>query len=211
VVGGGTVLRTPISDERIWRVMAYAQQHCCLRDRIILRILLLRGPRTDEVCTIKVEDVDFEYGKIHLFDSKKKIYVDIPIDYETLSMIEKLQRGRHTDYLFKSRKRRSDEPLEPNSLYRHIQRIGLKAGVERFSPREFRRHLAAFWLQKAHGDLGILQVILRHSKAQVTWEYANQFVFDDDIQKETDRVTDLMLERGNRFQIKKEMVENDRC
>lgn len=174
----------------------------------IFRLLLLNGFRSGEICTLKAEDLNAELGIVTILDSKKKCHVSIPQDLETLVMLEKLLRGRRQGYLFQRRHRRRgsrDDPLTVDGLLKHVKRIGLKAGVEGFMPRDFRRHLAAFWLQKAHGDLADLQTILRHTKPQVTWEYANQFVFMDDLSLEKNRVTDLMLQRGDKKMLEMEL------
>jgi integrase len=197
-VGGG-MTRVIINDKQIWRIVAYADRHLCLQDRLLIRLLLTRGLRTGEICTLEAKNINWETGSITVFDSKKKVPFDIPIDLETNVMLDSHLKGRKDGYVFLHRRKQhqyAGMPLSPQSVWELVKRIGEKAGVEHFNPRMFRRHLSAFWLQKAHGNLAELQVILRHKHPQVTWEYANQFVFEDDIRREADRVTDEMLRRG---------------
>ena len=208
-VGGGMAGRVVISDRQIWQVVSYAEKHCCLRDRVIVRLLLTRGLRTNEIATLKVENIDWDNGLLKVFDSKKKRLIDIPVDLETLVMLQALLKGRTEGYVFQHKRKQfqfEDKPLTKQGVYEIIRRIACKAGVKHFNPRRFRQHLAAFWMQRARGRLAELQTILRHKNPQVTWEYANKFVFAEDVRREADRVTRELFKHGAAVKKRKEVL-----
>ena len=191
--------RNIISDRLIWRVIDYVEKHRDLRDRLMFYLLLTRGLRTGEICSLKAEWVDFDNGLIYVMDSKKKVLLPLPLDVKAFNMFEQLLNGRRKGYVFlRARKQLqyAGKPMSVQGVWEFVKRIAEQAGVKNFNPRMFRRHLAAFWMQKAGGHLAELQVIMRHANPQVTWEYANQFAFAEEISKEASRVTDEMLRRG---------------
>jgi integrase len=197
-VGGGCT-RVVISDEKIWQVVSYADRHCCLRDRTIIKLLLVRGLRTGEICTLLAEKINWKTATVYVFDSKKKQYLPVPVGLETLVMLETLLNGRSKGYVFQHRRKGkayADKPLTVQAVWELVRRIAVKAGVDGFNPRMFRRFYAAFWMKKAKGELEGLQTIMRHADSQVTWEYADQFVFEDDVRREADRVEDEMMRYG---------------
>jgi integrase/recombinase XerD len=195
-----------ISETLLWRVVAEADSHC-LRDRVIVHLLLTRGLRTGEVCSLKAENVDFDAALLYVLDSKKKRYFPIPVNVKTLNLLGEYLNGRSKGYVFLRMRKQNqykNKPLTVQAVWEMIKRMGESAGVKHWNPRMFRRHLAAFWMQKAKGELQGLQAIMRHGNPQVTWEYGNQFVFVEDIRGETDRVEDNMLSHGGK--LKKEVL-----
>jgi integrase len=193
-------LQKILSDKIVWQVVHYAEKNCCLRDRLIVYLLLTRGLRSGEICLLKAENIDFENEGMYVFDVKKKILVFLPLDLKGLMMLEELLNGRRTGYVFPHHRRQRvcrDKPLTRQAMWDLVHRIALRSGVRNFCPLMFRRHFAAFWLQRTRESLAGLQAYMRHANPQVTWGYANQFVFAEDVRKSGENVTTEMLRRGN--------------
>lgn len=200
LVTGDTVV---IRRSDVLRVHDYALYHCCPRDYLLIRVLMTTGLRTTEVCTLRLEDIDFQSCTVNVLDSKRHKRYSLPWDMLTLQLIKDLCGDRQRGFVFrrltKRRDKSSDEPLSRKAVYLRIRQIGMEAGVEGFHPRVLRQFFAAMYYygdpdlpedKRRRGNLGVLQVMMRHKRPSTTLDYVTGIVFFEDIQREYQRVVD---------------------
>jgi integrase len=177
-----------ISREDVQHVFEYASQNCCLRDYVMVRLFMMLGLRTSEVCTLRVEHIDFETCHVTILDSKTKLLVQLPLDVETVELLELFLKDRREGYVFRQlqswRNVKADKPLHKITVWARVRKIAADAGVANFKPRIFRQHFAADWHYKKHGSMKGVQHILRHSDISSTDAYLSKLFFKEDVEKE---------------------------
>ena len=111
-----------------------------MRDRAILATLLYHGIRREELCALRVRDIQSRQGVMHFrIKGKRNKIRFVPAHVTSQRLIgEYLAVARHGDDaagpLFRPVKNNVtgelDRPLNPNSVYRNIvQKYGLETGV----------------------------------------------------------------------------------
>lgn len=173
----------------------YAWKNCCLRDYLLFRLPMKIGLRTSELCTLRIEWIDFKNRGFQVLDSKKKRLYPLPLDAVSLELIRELIGERREGYVFTRRGKGkylyAGKPLSRIDVYHIIRRIGLDAGVQGLSPRLLRHYFAAEWAYIKHGNLEILRRILRHKSLATTQYYLSRLVFWEDLQAEYERLQGL--------------------
>lgn len=111
-----------------------------VRDRAILATLLYHGMRREELCRLRVRDIQDRQGVKHFRVKGKRDKVRfIPVHAAAQRLIEEyLALAGHADDspgpvfrpVTNNRTGELDRPLDPNSVYRNIvQKYGLEAGI----------------------------------------------------------------------------------
>jgi integrase/recombinase XerD len=153
------------------------------RDRAILAVLLYHGLRRDELCRLKVGDLEQRRGVMHLRVHGKGDKIRfIPAHPKALTLIQDyLDRVRHgaevDGPLFRplrnTRDGNLDKPLDPSAIYRNIVQHYAKQAhlnVRGLSPHALRSTAATNALD--HGaDIARVQVWLGHSDISTTRLY----------------------------------------
>jgi len=175
----------------IVRVHDYARVNCLPRDYLLIRLPMKIGLRTGEICTLRIENIDFSSRTFNVLDSKRKKLFPLPLDPVTLELIQLLIGKRLEGYVFRQRKtwilKAADRPLEPNTVWIRVKTIAKQAGVEGFTPRLLRHYFAAEWHQTRR-SLEVLRRILRHKSLAYTQFYLARLVFFEDVQQTYDEV-----------------------
>lgn len=176
----------------IVRVHDYARVNCEPRDYLLIRLPMKIGLRTGELCTLRIENIDFQSRSFKVLDSKRKEFYPLPLDPVTLELIQLLVGKRLEGYVFRQRQtwtqKRADEPLKDQSVWIRVRNIAQEAGVLGFNPRLLRHYFAADWHEKKK-SIYVLQQIMRHKSLASTQFYLARLVFFEDIQKVYDEVT----------------------
>jgi len=174
----------------ILKVHDYARQHCCLRDYLLIRLPMKIGLRTGEICSLRIEYINFQEKTFHVLDSKRKRLYPLPLDALTLQLIQDLVGPRQEGYVFTrevySRSWshvKKDMPLHVATIEKVVEKIGLAAGVEGLTPRLLRHFFAAEWHRRG-GSLELLRRILRHKSLAYTQFYLSRLVYFEDLQGE---------------------------
>jgi integrase/recombinase XerD len=111
-----------------------------VRDRAILATLLYHGLRREELCALRVKDIQSRQGVVHFRIKGKRDKIRfVPVHATAQRLIDEyLTLAGHRDdaagSLFRPVKNNVtgelDRPLDPNSVYRNIvQKYGLETGV----------------------------------------------------------------------------------
>jgi integrase len=172
----------------------YAEKNCCLQDYLFIRLPIKAGLRTNEICTLLAQFIDFASCHFKVYDSKKYMLYPLPLDIKTVELIKKLLDGRQEGYVFSHwgswQNARKDKPLTRGYIWQVVKRIGVEAGVDGLKPRDLRDFFAAYWFYVKHGNLEILRQIMRHSDIRMTDRYVRSMVFEEDVDREYRRVMD---------------------
>jgi integrase len=152
------------------------------------------GLRTGEICSLRVENINFEDKTFYVLDSKRKRLYPLPLDVLTLQLIQDLIGPRREGYVFTrevySRSwshKKSGQPLHIGTVENVVEKIGEAAGVEKLTPRLLRHFFAAEWHRQG-GSLELLRRILRHKSLAYTQFYLSRLVYFEDLQGEYQRL-----------------------
>jgi integrase len=177
----------------IIKVHDYAQKNCVLRDYLLIRLPKMIGTRTNEICTLRAEYIDFESRMFQVLDSKKYEFYALPLDSITLELIKQLIGDRTEGYVFRQRKTwtltRTDKPLTPCTVWTRVKHIAEDAGVHDFNPRMLRHYFAYKWHYIDKKPINDLRKILRHTSLTRTQIYVESLTCFEDLQQVYDEGT----------------------
>jgi integrase/recombinase XerC len=132
------------------------------RDRLIIRTIYATGVRVSELCSMNIEDIDFEEQTIRIKGKGGKIRT-VFIDPETLQAFEPFIRKRLEGPLFIGQQGHHISPR----LVQHIFRKYAPAGI---TPHKI-RHSYASELYRRSKNLRVVQENLGHTSIKTTEIY----------------------------------------
>jgi integrase/recombinase XerD len=141
------------------------------RDRAIILLLLDTGLRANELCTLRIQDVNLKKRELIVFGKGDKERV-LPFDASTGQALWLYLTSREAadprvdEPLFVS----SNTPLDRFQLRRLLVRIGDRAGVSGVHPHRFRHTFAINYLRN-QGDIYTLQAMLGHTSLDMVRRY----------------------------------------
>jgi integrase/recombinase XerD len=145
-----------------------------IRDRTILMLMLDTGIRSQELCNIKIADVNLTENSIQILLGKGKKNRVCFIGQSTRKQLRKyLTYRKEGVYLFVNK---SGERLVYNSLRQILRRLAIQAGVK-VSLHGFRRSFALESLRKGIDILSISR-LMGHSTINLIATYAKQTTSD---------------------------------
>lgn len=170
-----TVIETFSADQCRALVVAAEQSTPAARNVAIVYFLLATGVRADELCKLRIGELDLKERRARIH-GKGAIQRWVYPDAATIRVLTRYLATRHhkrdDDPLFMT----DDElaPLRTRSLWRTIHLLGHHAGIRgvRCSPHTFRHTFALTWLRAHPGALFHLQQLLGHSALEMTKRYA---------------------------------------
>ena len=141
---------------------------------LIVRLLYSTMARVNELCNIKIKDVDFEMGYIRLRGKGNKERI-VPVDIGTLKFIKESMDNRilynSDDYLLVNTRGKKLTPRVIQEDIKNIKEICGFPGSKIITPHVF-RHTGATHLRRSGMDISELQDILGHSNPNTTRIYA---------------------------------------
>ncbi len=139
-----------------------------LRDRIILRILYRCGLRVSELTSLKIRDINFSEGMITVRGGKGDKDRIVPIDDDTLDLIQIYIKDREEGVLILSQR---DEPISTRQVERIVKKYAKKADIKKNVYPHMLRHSFAVHSLKSGMNLRSVQKILGHSSLTTTQIY----------------------------------------
>lgn len=191
----------------IEKLLAYPKKP---RNQLIHELAALMGFRTGEICTERIEWMDYESGKCMVEDSKKRQFYPIPLNYEVAKLATKVAAGRTEGLLIRRfesycyGKNSLNTPLTIQDVWGLTRRHARKAGIKNWrevNPRLLRHYFAATFAKGKDGNPGNMEVlrrILRHTSLLSTQFYLARLIFFEDVQDEYDRIHTLPIEKEER-------------
>lgn len=132
------------------------------RDRLMIRIIYATGVRVSELCTMNVEDVDFDDQMIRVMGKGGKVRM-VFVDEDTLDEIANIVGTRLSGPLFPGQ---SGKHISP----RTVQLIFKKYAPQGITPHKI-RHSYASELYKRSRNLRVVQENLGHASIKTTEVY----------------------------------------
>lgn len=160
-------------------VLAILAKLRVLRHRACLTLCYCCGLRLQEVCNVRVTDIDRDRGLLHVRGKgSKDRYVPLPPDI--LPLLEQCWRShKNPVWLFPwvgrgaLQGRLSAQPVPKGSVQQAFRKAYLASGVRKKATVHTLRHCYATHLLEAKVDLRQIQEWLGHSSAQTTTIYAH--------------------------------------
>ncbi len=150
------------------------------RDKALLAFMLDVGVRAQELCDLKVSDVDIKSGAVVVEhgkgDKKRTAFMGAKCKRQLLKYL--MTRGEYDDDspLFPSQ---TNEHLTTSGLFQLLKRIGDRAGITDCHPHKCRRTMAINCL-RAGMSIFMLAKLLGHSDISVLRHYLS--IQDNDLQ-----------------------------
>jgi len=146
------------------------------RDKAILKVLLDTGVRADELCNIRLEDVNMIENSIFILKGKGRKPRFVFFGKSTKKQIRKYIRFRGTDgiYLFVNR---SGDKLVYIALRQIVRRLATKAELEGIGLHDFRRAFCLECLKNGIPEITIAR-LMGHTTTQLIGRYAKQTTVD---------------------------------
>ncbi|MFO8110426.1 MAG: tyrosine-type recombinase/integrase [Thermoplasmata archaeon] len=149
------------------------------RDRLMLRILYRCGLRVSELTELKIEDIDFTEEMLTVRGGKGNKDRIVPIDSDTLDLIEFYKAGAVDGYLILSER---GGPISTRQVERLVKRYAKEAGINKNVYPHMLRHSFAVHCLKAGMNLRSVQKMLGHSSLTTTQIYLD--LTGEDIKKD---------------------------
>jgi integrase/recombinase XerC len=133
-----------------------------IHDRLIIRTIYATGMRVSELCSVNIEDIDFEEHIIKVKGKGDK-YRTVFLDDETLSDIQAYIGDRFSGPLFLGQQGKHISPRTVQRIFKHYAPKGI-------TPHKI-RHSYASELYKRSKNLRVVQENLGHSSIKTTEIY----------------------------------------
>ena len=148
------------------------------KERAIIETLISSGIRCEEMCSLKINDVDLEKLTLRVRHGKggkdRVVYIS---DVAAAHIKDYLSRRKEeTDVLFVSR---TGGRYTTNGILVMVTRLGKRAGVEKVHPHRFRRTFATEFRHRGM-DIHTISKLMGHSNIDTTERYI--YTADDQLQ-----------------------------
>lgn len=151
------------------------------REGAIVLTLAGTGMRVNELCNLKIEDIDFEKGYIHVEIAKGGRPRTVVAPKPTLEALRNHLNGREAGFVFLGRQ---DGHVSPRQVERILDEIATRAGLQDVRPVMHRnrkrisphllRHSAASWWLDAGIHIGDVAGQLGHASLSTTTRYVER-------------------------------------
>jgi integrase/recombinase XerD len=164
--------RLPIilSEEEVARLIESASTSY---HRVILMTLYGAGLRREELCRLKVEDVDSRRMVIHVRQGKGNKDRDVTLSPRLLEVLRAYWKWRKPKtYLFPSLyRKRPEQPIDSKTVWYAVREAARRAGIKKKVSPHLLRHSWATHLLERGTDLKTIQVLLGHVDLEATTIY----------------------------------------
>lgn len=154
-----------------------------LRDRAIFEMLYGSGLRSEEVISLKIDEIDFEEDQVRVTGKGKKTRI-VPVgEIAIYSVREYLEKGRPELLLNNSGEKPNDSgilflsargnPLATSDIRRRTTKYVRKAAVKSGTTSHVFRHCFATHLLEGGADLRAVQELLGHASISTTQRYTH--------------------------------------
>jgi site-specific recombinase XerD len=164
---GQSKLPTVFSQAELRRLFNAPQR---LKQRVLLCLIYSAGLRVSEVCKLKISDIDFDRGQIHVRDSKnnKSRYVVLSV-HIAKGLCQYIKGAKPQVYLFNGRQK--GEPLGHGAVQQSFRLAMNKSGIQKEACVHTLRHTFATHLLEQGVDIVTIKEQLGHAHIQTTMMY----------------------------------------
>jgi site-specific recombinase XerD len=159
-----------LSEEEVARLIESAST---AYHRVILMTLYGTGLRREELCRLKVTDVDSERMVIHVRQGKGYKDRDVTLSPRLLEVLREYWKWRKPKiYLFPSyQRKRQEQPITSRTVYYAVREAARRAGIKKKVSPHLLRHSWATHLLERGTDLKTIQMLLGHLDLEATTIY----------------------------------------
>ena len=159
-----------LSEEEVARLIesAITSYH-----RVILMTLYGTGLRREELCRLKVADIDSQRMVVHVRQGKGNKDRDVTLSPRLLEVLRAYWKWRKPKtYLFPSLYRKQPErPIDSKTVWYAVREAARRAGIKKKVSPHLLRHSWATHLLERGTDLKTIQVLLGHVDLEATTIY----------------------------------------
>ncbi len=146
-----------------------------LRDYAMVSIFLNSGLRVSELCNLKIEDIEFESGKITVHGGKGDKERITLVPDQTMGILKsyfmsRLAKNKASPFFFISNK---GGMFHPSTIEKIIRNLATGAGIRRRVTPHTLRHTFATNILRNGGDIRFIQALLGHSSISTTEIYTH--------------------------------------
>jgi integrase/recombinase XerD len=145
-----------------------APERVNMRDRLILRMLYKCGLRVSELCNLQIEDIHFHDGLILIKNGKGNKDRLIPIDNQTLDLVDIYKGSADSGHLILSMR---GDRMSTRQVERLVDKYAKEAGLKKHVHPHMLRHSFAVHCLKSGMNLRTVQKMLGHSSLTTTQIY----------------------------------------
>lgn len=159
-----------LSEEEVARLIESASTSY---HRVILMTLYGTGLRREELCRLKVTDVDSQRMVIHVRQGKGHKDRDVTLSPRLLEVLREYWKWRRPRiYLFPSyQRKRREQPITSKTVYYAVREAARRAGIKKKVSPHLLRHSWATHLLERGTDLKTIQMLLGHFDLEATTIY----------------------------------------
>jgi len=159
-----------LSEEEVARLIESASTSF---HRVILMTLYGTGLRREELCRLKVTDIDSQRMVVHVRQGKGNKDRDITLSPRLLEVLRAYWKWRKPKtYLFPSPYRsRSERPIDSKTVWHAVREAARRAGIQKKVSPHLLRHSWATHLLERGTDLKTIQMLLGHFDLEATTIY----------------------------------------
>ena len=159
-----------LSEEEVARLIesAITSYH-----RVILMTLYGTGLRREELCRLKVTDIDSQRMVVHVRQGKGNKDRDVTLSPRLLEVLRAYWKWRKPKtYLFPSLyRKRPEQPIDSKTVWHAVREAARRAGIKKKVSPHLLRHSWATHLLERGADLKAIQVLLGHVDLEATTIY----------------------------------------
>ena len=159
-----------LSEEEVARLIESATTSY---HRVILMTLYGTGLRREELCRLKVTDIDSQRMVVHVRQGKGNKDRDVTLSPRLLEVLRGYWKWRKPKtYLFPSLYRKNPEqPIDSHTVWYAVREAARRAGIKKKGSPHLLRHSWATHLLERGTDLKTIQVLLGHVDLEATTIY----------------------------------------
>jgi len=159
-----------LSEEEVARLIESANSSY---HRVILMTLYGTGLRREELCRLKLTDIDSQRMVIHVRQGKGNRDREVTLSPRLLEVLREYWKWRKPKiFLFPSQQRkRCEQPISSRTVYYAVQEAARRAGIKKKVAPHLLRHSWATHLLERGTDLKTIQVLLGHVDLESTTIY----------------------------------------
>jgi integrase/recombinase XerD len=180
-----TLPKSILTKAEIKKIIHTPDVRCAIgyRDRTILEVLYSTGIRSQELCNLILEDVDYHDGFVRIIQGKGKKDRVVPIGRIACRYLENYIKGVRQEFVkdphnnslfFTSR----GNPMNSDALWKLVKKYGRKAKIKKnIYPHTF-RHTCATGMLKNNANIRAIQELLGHAFLDATQIYTHVNITD---------------------------------
>lgn len=161
-------LPTVLTPDEIMRILDHTIN---LKHWTIMATFYATALRCNELCHLKVGDIDSKRMILHVQETKGGVPRDIGLSAPLLERLRVYYRWQKPkEWLFPSHQR-PDQPLTDGTIRHMCRQAGRRAGISHLVHPHLFRHACATHMLDAGTDLRTIQVLLGHADIRTTARY----------------------------------------